>query len=339
VSGENAASVRWPEGAATGVGSMPGADPRQAAATVVGEVPLLPHLPELPARGVGADMIGRTAALLVDLALEVLPAAYTVTARPGSDHRRGVDLLRGDLDAFEEACDAARPLWVKLQAAGPWTLAASVELRTGHKVLTDRGAVREFAESLTEGLREHVAEVAARTGAGVVLQLDEPGLPAVLAGSVPTPSGYGNVAAVPEVEAQNALRDLVAAVDAPVVVHCCAAQPPVRLLNGIGAAGIGIDATMPSDMEALDALGEVWDAGTPLFLGLVPSLDPGRPVTTQELARRAFDLADRLGFARHRLAALAVPTPTCGLAGATPTWARRALALTRDLAKSFQDPP
>jgi hypothetical protein len=330
---------RWPEGTATGVGSMPGTDPREAAATVVGEVPLLPHLPELPARGVGADMIGRTSALLVDLAVEVLPAAYTVTARPGRDQRRGVDLLRGDLDAFEEACDPSQPSWVKVQAAGPWTLAASVELRTGHKVLTDRGAVREFAASLTEGLREHVSEVAARTGASVVLQLDEPGLPAVLAGSVPTPSGYGSVAAVPEVEAQNVLRDLVGSVGAPVVVHCCAAQPPVRLLNGIGAAGIGIDATLPSDKAALDALGEVWDAGTPLFLGLVPALDPGRPVTTQELARRAFDLADQLGFARHRLASLAVPTPTCGLAGATPTWARRALGLARDLAKSFQDPP
>ena len=63
--------VRWPAGAATGVGSLPGTDVTEAAATVVGELPLLPHLPELPARGVGADMIGRTAALLVDLAVEV----------------------------------------------------------------------------------------------------------------------------------------------------------------------------------------------------------------------------------------------------------------------------
>jgi hypothetical protein len=123
-----------------------------------------------------------------------------------------------------------------------------------------------------------------------------------------------------------------------VVVHCCAARPPVRLLNGVGAVGIGIDATLPADTAALDALGEVWDTGIPMFLGLVPPLDPGRPVTTRDLARPAFDLADQLGFDRPRLATLAVPTPTCGLAGATPTWARRALALTRDLAKSFQDP-
>jgi len=43
----------WPDGIATGVGSMPGTDSRESAALVVGEVPLLPALPELPARGVG----------------------------------------------------------------------------------------------------------------------------------------------------------------------------------------------------------------------------------------------------------------------------------------------
>ena len=90
------------------------------------------------------------------------------------------------MDAFDEACDPARPGWVKVQAAGPWTLAAGVELHTGHRVLTDRGAVREFAASLAEGLRAHLAEVAARTGAAVLLQLDEPSLPAVLGGRLPT---------------------------------------------------------------------------------------------------------------------------------------------------------
>jgi len=71
--------VRWAPGAATGVGSLPGTDPVEAAAAVVGELPLLPHLPELPARGVGADMIGRTVGLLVDLAAEVVPTGWRVT--------------------------------------------------------------------------------------------------------------------------------------------------------------------------------------------------------------------------------------------------------------------
>jgi hypothetical protein len=183
--------------------------------------------------------------MLVDIAVEVVPTGYRVAARPGRDHRRAVDLLRADVDAFEEACEPARPEWVKVQAAGPWTLAAAVELHTGHRVLTDRGAVREFTASLLEGLRAHVAEVATRTGANVLVQLDEPTLPAVLAGSLPTASGYGTVRAVGRTEAQDALRDIVSALGVPVVVHCCADRPPVRLLAGIGAAGVGIDATLP----------------------------------------------------------------------------------------------
>ncbi len=275
------APARWPDGAATGVGSMPGTDVAEAAAVVVGELPLLPHLPELPARGVGADLIGRTAALLVDLYTEVWPSGYRVAARPGLDHRRGVDLLRRDVDAFDDACAPTRPGWVKVQAAGPWTLAAGVELHTGHRVLTDRGAVREFAASLAEGLRVQLAEVAARTGAAVLVQLDEPSLPAVLGGRLPTSSGYGTVRRVSEPDVQELLRELIGGLGVPVVVHCCAARPPVRLLAGVGAAALGLDATLPevagdtADPALLDALGEVWDAGTPLLLGLVPSPRPG----------------------------------------------------------------
>jgi hypothetical protein len=330
----------WPPGTATGIGSLPGTDPLEAARTVAGELPDLPHLVELPARGVGADMIGRTAALLVDLAVEVVPSGWRVTARAGREHRRAIDLLRIDLDALEEVLDAARPAWVKVQAAGPWTLAANVELRTGHRVLTDQGARREFAASLAEGLVGHVAEVAARTGAQVTLQLDEPSLPAVLAGSLPTPSGFGTVASVPEPDAEQVLRGVIETVAVPTIVHCCAPKAPIGLLRGAGASALALDAgLLGSHAAALDAIGESWDAGVPILLGLVPSRRPAARPDPKALARPALDLADRVGFARERLAELVVPTPTCGLAGADLEWARRAMALARDLGRAFVDPP
>lgn len=362
----------WPPGTATGIGSLPGTDPREAARTVAGELAELPHLPELPARGVGADMIGRTGALLVDLAVEVVPSGYRVTARPGRDHRRGVDLLRTDLDALQEALETTRPDWVKVQAAGPWTLAAGVELRNGHRVLTDHGARREFAASLIEGLVAHADEVAKRTAARVSVQLDEPALPAVLAGSLPTPSGFGTVAPVPAPEVEELLRGLIEALPEPVIVHCCAANPPIGLLRSAGAHALAVDATqIGGHTAALDAVGEAWDAGTPLLLGLVPAVSGQRRAaareggedaardgevekalgeedtasrlehepTLRELARPAYDLADQVGFARTRLAELAVPTPVCGLAGASPRWARRAMGLARDLGKALIEPP
>lgn len=334
-------SHRLPPGAATGVGSMPGTDALEAAKVVVGELPELPHLPELPARGLGADIIGRTAALLVDLAIEEVTSGYRVAARAGRDQHRAVRLLRTDLDAFEQAVEEAggRPAAVKVQAAGPWTLAAGIELRTGHRVLTDAGALREFTASLAEGLRQHAAEVARRLGVPVVVQLDEPSLPAVLAGRLPTPSGLGTVAAVAPADAQDALRTVLGAVPGPTVVHCCAPDPPVALLRGAGAAALSLDLTAAPPAELADAIGEAWEDGATLLLGVVPALQPAEPPQLRDVVRAAFALADRLGFARAALAEHAVPAPACGLAGASPRWARRALALARDAGRSFVEPP
>jgi len=298
-------------------------------------------VPELPARGVGADMIGRTAGLLVDLAIEVVTSGYRVTARAGRDHRRAVDLLRGDLDAFDEALEraGAQPEIVKVQAVGPWTLMSNIELMRGHRVLTDPGAVKEFSESLAEGLKQHAAGIARRTKAKVIVQLDEPGLPAVLQGLLPTPSKLGTVRAVPETDARAVLATVIGALDHDVIVHCCAPNPPLRLLREAGASAIALDATLISGTENLDELGETWEAGTSLALGLVPSTDPGRPVTLKEVGQRAFTLVDRLGFPRTILAEQALVTPTCGLAGATSSWVKRALSLTRDLSSAFLEPP
>ncbi|WP_093413516.1 methionine synthase [Saccharopolyspora flava] len=334
----------WGPGVATAVGSLPGTDPVEAARTVVGELPELMPVPELPARGVGADILGRTAGLLVDLAVEVVPSGYRVAGSPGMDHRRAVDLLRWDLDALEQAVtEAGSPKVVKVQAAGPWTLAAGVELARGHRVLTDHGALRDFTESLTEGLLGHVRQVAARSGSRVLVQLDEPSLPAVLKGSLPTPSGYGNVAAVPEPDVQRLLGEMIdeigSATGEPVVVHCCAKRPPVELLRRAGAGAISLDASGLGEVTGAfaDELGEAWEEGTTLFLGLVPSVDPAGQAELRDIAQPAFDLATRLGFGKKTLAERAVPTPTCGLAGASPAWARRAISLTNDLAKLFAD--
>lgn len=335
-----------PEERATGIGSLPGVDHHEAARTVVGELPAFPHVAELPDRGVGADIVGRAAALLVDVAVEVWPSGYRVTGRPGAQHRRAVDLLARDVDALDSTLGetGAAPRRVKTQVAGPWTLCAGVELRNGNRVLTDRGAVAEFTESLAEGLRLHVAELARRTGADVVVQLDEPMLPAVLAGSLSTPSGYGTVRTVSGADARAGLAVLVdAARDAgavAVVAHCCHPTPPLALLGATGVDGVALDlSALDRSGAVLDAVGEQWDAGRELWLGLVPAVATGPEPELEALARPALDLADRLGFDRARLADRAVVTPTCGLAGASPRWARTAMARTVELARAFADPP
>lgn len=336
----------WPVTAATGIGSMPGTDSADAAETVFGELPEFPHQPELPDRGVGADMIGRSAALLVDLAVEAMPTGYRVTSRPGREHRRARDLHRWDLDAIEHAANTAgNPSVIKTQVAGPWSLAAGIELPRGHRVLTDHGAVREFSQSLIEGITAHVKELAARTGATIVVQLDEPTLPDVLAGTLPTASGYGTVRSVPGPEAQAMLASVidgcVDATGAPVITHCCARRPPIGLMHHAGAGAIAIDATLLDGAPAttLDAIGEAWDSGVVFLLGLVPAQDPAERLDLHGVAEPALRLVDRIGFSRTILRDQAVATPTCGLAGASNAWVRRALALTRDLGRAFAEPP
>lgn len=334
----------WGPGIATAIGSMPGTDPVEAARMVVGELPELTPMPELPARGVGADVLGRTAAMLVDLAVEVVPSGYRTVTAAGRDQRRARDLLRWDVDAIEQAvAEAGAPRAVKVTAAGPWTLAAGIELARGHRVLTDAGALRDFTASLVEGLLAHAAEVAQRTGSRVVVQLDEPSLPAVLAGTLRTPSGYGTVPAVPEPEARSLLTgfidDVRSGTGEQVIVHCCAARPPVELLRRAGAAAVALDATGLGEVSGrfADELGEAWEEGTTLMLGLVPGTDPTGAADLHALMEPARGLASRLGFHRRALAERAVPTPVCGLAGASPAWSRRAMSLTRDLAVAFAD--
>ncbi|WP_249358451.1 methionine synthase [Nocardia cyriacigeorgica] len=331
-----------PTGIATGIGSWPGTDPREAAAVAVGELPGLPHLVELPARGVGADMIGRASALLVDLRFDTTPRGYRLADRPGATSRRATDLLRIDIDALDEAWEAAglrgSGRTVKVQAVGPLTLAAEVELRSGHRALTDPGALRDLSASLAEGLAQHVAEVGKRLDAEVVLQLDEPDLTAVLNGSLRGASVLNTVRALPEPEALALLDGVIGAQDVPVLIHTCAAPPALPFLRRCAATAVGFDLTTIATAE-LDAVGELLDGGKQLVLGLVPTTAPATAPGWREIAEPGVRLIDRLGFPRRTLADQILVSPACGLATAPLDWARRALALARDVATAYADEP
>ncbi|MBQ1045959.1 MULTISPECIES: methionine synthase [unclassified Micromonospora] len=326
----------WPTGAATGIGSLPGTDIAEAQRIVLGELPTLPHLPELPARGPGADLVGRSAGLLVELPVELYAARWRIAPRPGRDLRRARDLMERDLDQLAEQAEGyAGP--VKVQAAGPFTLAATLELPIGGRMLRDPGAVRDLAGSLGEGLRVHVDAVTRRLpGASVLLQLDEPSLPAVLAGRVPTESGFGAYRPVETEVARGLLRDVIDAAGVPALVHCCAPDVPLELIRSAGAVGVALDLSLVTD---LDPLGEVIDAGLGLLAGAAPTLPPasGRAPTSTEVADRVRRVWDKLGFPRRRLAEQVVVTPACGLAGATPGYARAVLTACRDAGRRLAE--
>lgn len=322
---------------ATGIGSLPGGDAREAAKTVTGSFEEFPYLAELPARGPGADMIGRSLGLLVDMYAHVEPSGWRISDRPGRDSKRSRSWLGEDLDALEEFTQGYRGK-LKVQAVGPWTLAASLEMHGGEAMLQDPGACRDLAGSLAEGVREHLVDVRKRIpGAEIVLQYDEPSLTAVLLGRVRSASGYRTYRAVDRQIVEGTLRDLFAVHDGDVIVHSCAPEVPFGLLRRAGAAGVSFDFSLLTERED-DAIGEAVEGGAKLFAGVVPGTDgplsdpAGSVMGVRKLWRR-------LGLAPGTLAESVVVTPSCGLAGASPAYARAVQAHCVRAARSLADNP
>ena len=351
---------------------MPGTDPLEAMRLILDELPDLPHLAELPARGVGADMIGRTAALLIDLPVDATTRGWRLADRPGRDLRRAQSLLARDLDALEETADGYQGT-LKLQVCGPWTMAASLELaRSQEPVLADPGALRDLIDSLAEGVAAHVSGVSARVpGARLLLQVDEPALPTVLAGGVPSASGLNRVRPAEQADAQSGLRAVLSATAAPTVVHCCGMSAPLGIIRAAGADGAGIDLGVLRREEE-DVLAEAVEAGLGIFAGAVPATpgpatpaaaSAGRPrangtasdatspqrnrsgtlPSPRTAADQVVELWRRMGWPAARqpgaagIAAQVVIAPGCGLAGAPPDYARAALACCREAARMLPE--
>jgi hypothetical protein len=316
---------------------MPGTDPAEAMRVVAGELPDFPYLAELPDRGPGADLTGRTAALLVDMPAEVTPRGWRLAERPGRDLARARSMLSSDLDAAEEVLQGyTGPL--KIQICGPWTLAATMELtRTMSVVLADQGAVADLTASLAEGAAAHVADVAKRVpGARLVVQFDEPALPSVTAGLVPTASGLSRLAAVEADTVQDRLGQVLAGTTGYTVVHCCASHVPFGIIRRAGADGLAFDLGQLRRGEE-DEVAEAAEAGLGLLTGAVPTVavEAGGAKENggaRETAERVIRLWRRLGLPLAACPGQAVITPACGLAGLSPAGARAVLARCRQAA-------
>ena len=330
---------------------MPGTNPAEAMRVVAGELPDFPHLPELPERGPGADLTGRTAALMVEIPVEVTPRGWRLAERPGRDLSRARTMLSSDLDVMEEVLDGFRgPL--KIQLCGPWTLAATLELpRTLNVAIADPGAVADLTASLAEGAAAQVAEIAKRVpSAQLIVQLDEPALSAVAGGEVPTASGLSRLRPVEPEVLRERLAQVIASTGKYTVVHSCSTAVPFGIIRAAGAGALSFDLSQLRRGEE-DAVAEAAEAGLGLLTGVMPAVPepaspgpagpgPAGPTGTvapgdgsaeaRQAAERVINLWRRLGLPLDTCAEQAVITPACGLAGASPDQARAALTRCRE---------
>jgi methionine synthase II (cobalamin-independent) len=333
-----------PRGSASGVGSLPGTDVAWALGAVRDVLATdehgaagagVPFVPELPARGPGSDLVGRAAARLVDLPVDLQPSGWRLVDRPGRDLARAAAFWRQDLDLLAEQLDGwSGPL--KVQLAGPWTLAACLWLPRGERAVSDPGARRDLVGSSAEAVRLLVADLrAAVPGARLVVQLDEPSLPAVLDGGVATASGLHRVRSVPASEVGDGLGLVVAAareVGAATLVHCCADDPPVAVLRRAAADGLSLDTSRLS-IAGWESVAAGVEDGTALWAGAVPTDGSlGADEAAAALARRWRDV----GLSAALLADVVV-TPACGLAGSSPQAAVRLLTTSVTVQRQLRD--
>ena len=326
---------------ATGVGSMPGDDQPaydEAVQLLLTELPDLPHLPEVPGRGLTASMTGRALAIVADLGADLQPAGWRLTDAPGIDQRRARSLLAQDLDALEEAAEGYVGAF-KVQVAGPWTLAATVERPRGDRILADHGARRDLAQALAEGLRGHIHDLRRRLPGvdRLVVQVDEPALAGVLGGQVPTASGFGRHRTVDKPEASDTLGWVLSAIadeGAEPWLHTCAPGTPLDLLRGAGARGLSVDLDQQGPADH-DVLAEALEAGDTVVLGLVPTAEAeiGEAVVVERVLR----WLDMLGLDPATVGERLGVSGSCGLAGSTKAWARRVIEISRRAAVELTD--
>ncbi|MGB5953034.1 MAG: methionine synthase [Ornithinimicrobium sp.] len=329
----------------SGIGSWPGTDVRAALQAVLGDLAELsaegasgmPYLPELPARGPGSDMIGRTAHLLRDMPVDLQPQGWRLVDRPGLDASRTAALWREDLDELAEIFDGYEGDF-KVQVVGPWTLASQVWLPFGDRVLSDQGAMRDLFASLAAGLTEHLRHIArVLPRARLIVQIDEPSLPTILAGRVPSASGYRRLPAPAADDAASVMQAVIGAAtaqDVETVLHCCARRPPLRVMREAAPGGISIDTT-GLDIRRWEGIAVAVESGIRLWAGaLATDVNPaGYRPSHEELVRRWREV----GLPMADLAHLSI-TPACGMAGLSPQDARdlsgATVRLGRDLAES-----
>jgi methionine synthase II (cobalamin-independent) len=318
----------------TGIGSWPGHDLRTALETAFSDSPELPYLPELPDRGYHAGMVGRAAALLSGLAVDLQPSGWRLIDLPGSEQRRARSTLRADLDLLEEVAQGYSGV-VKYSVAGPWTLAAMLQKTRGEPVVGDSGARRDICESLAEGLQQLTAEMARRLPETIpMLQLDEPMLPAVADGALRSASGLSRVSPVDRAELSAGLRRVVDLLppEVSVVVHCCAAGLPWEAVRAAGVRGVFLDVDQLRSSDK-DALGAAIEDGLLFGAGAVPA---GSTLSAEAVARRVLTALPDADLGAD-LPGRVVVTPSCGLSGRTVADARAVMRAVRTAAGIVTD--
>lgn len=314
----------------TGIGSVSCENPREAAELVFDLFPHLPFVPELPSAGVGSDFVGRTASLLHDLHVDVQPSGWRIVDKAGADERRAKSAMSHGLDAFHEVFDGFEGR-IKIQVAGPLTLTALLETSRAGSLLSDEIATKDVAQSLAYGVELLVADLHRRLPGvtSVVVQIDEPLITQIMRGAIKSASGFGRI----RIPSQDEVISLISpfARDNQLVMHSCADSLPIELLGRTAINALSLDASLIGRNE-YEPLAELHDRGKSIWLGVLGGVDRQLPSVSATVTF-VQNLARDIGLPLESLAL----THKCGLAGASPEYARVSTTHLGNVAQELQE--
>ena len=312
-------------GLATGIGSLPHADPIEAADFVLRLLPELPAAPQLPERDPREGMLAQWLGALPEV---TIATDGTYEVRGWSDEAPACqfspDAHAGLLAFLERAALGPHPARVKVQLTGPLTLGSALEAQG----VPAARAYRRSAQLCREWAAAIEALVAARLpDTGLVLFFDEPALVRWRRGDTTLERDV----------AIDVLSGALAAVEGPVGVHVCGdGDVGLAVEAGPQVLGVTVGDGLADHALALSRFldGEGWVAwgAVPTDRPVGESVDPHwrrLAATWCELARRGCDPV----VLRTR----GLVTPACGLAGYGASQAERVLGIAHELSGRVHD--
>jgi hypothetical protein len=344
---------------ATFIGSLPLADVDRAVDLVLAHAPRVPVWPQLPLYpeesfvaqfAAGLPGYGGNPARVV---LDTEAPGFEAALLTFYEHYMGstagwpeaVDprfiLAPGTARGFYALCErlprlCERPLAVKGQIAGPFSLGTSIKDARGRFIFYDHQLRDALVKLLSLNARWQAFTLAARAGAPAIVFIDEPGL-----------AGFGSseFISVSREDVADSLAEIVTSLHAEGAlagIHVCA-NTDWGMVIDTGVDIVNFDAFAYFDRFILypDKIRAFFAAGRILAWGIVPTLDPedidnaSIEALLERWERQARAL-EGLGVSRERIVDQVLITPACGTGALSPAQAEKIFALTAGVSEALR---
>ncbi|MCX5715044.1 MAG: hypothetical protein NT033_09690 [Candidatus Omnitrophica bacterium] len=311
---------------ATGIGSLPHIEAKEALEVVFSNCPRVPFWPQLPKRDPREGMVAQFSENLPCLRMsrsgiffdpqrkeEELEAFYSHIIENDADYFRITpDFARG-LHGFLERLEKGGSSsidFIKGHVTGPFTFAAGIQDDTGKALLHDS----VFMQAITKGLEMKALwqiKTFKKFGKKMIIFLDEPYLGCF-------GSGFTPVTRESVVSVLREFTDTVKSEDVFIGVHCCGNTDWSMFTDVPGIDIINFDAFSYQDKFVLyaDNLKGFLERGGIVCWGVVPTQEFDASQTPELLIKRIDEGFKRLiahGVKRELLTENLMLSPACGL--------------------------